>query len=85
MNKHNRQTHIVQYAILLLIFLFTVPLLFIFRESLARFSIILFLSFFYFASGIWHHTEEKNLTKATVLEYLAISILIFVVLFSVFR
>lgn len=85
MIKNHHITHVIQYTILIVLLLVTIPLLFIFREQLIRLALILTLSALYFLIGIWHHREEKNLTKSIILEYLAISILIFVVLFSLFR
>ena len=85
MIKNYHLSHAVQYALLIVVFLFTIPLLFIFEDQLLRLILILFLSFLYFILGIVHHKEEKNLNKPIVLEYLAISILIFIVLFSLFR
>ena len=81
----SRLSHAVQYTILIVIFLVSIPLLFTFPDRVFRVGTISFLSLIYLVFGIFHHAEEKNLTKATILEYLAISLLIFVVLFSLFR
>ena len=78
-------SHAVQYTILIVIFLVTIPLLFIFTDRVIRAGIIASLSLIYLLFGIFHHKEEGNITKSTLLEYLAISLLIFVVLFSLFR
>jgi len=72
------------HANLVLIFLFSVPLLFIFTDFLPKISIILGLSLMYFLVGLVHHKEERNLNRTIILEYLAVSLLIFVVLFSLF-
>ena len=81
----SRLSHAVQYTILIVIFLITIPLLYIYPDRVFRVGTITTLSLIYLVFGIFHHWEEKNLTKATVLEYLAVSLLIFVVLFSLFR
>ncbi len=83
--KDNHVYHALQYSILIVIFLVTIPLLIVFTDQLVRIVIISGLSLVYLIAGILHHKEEKNLNKAIVLEYLAISVLIFVVLFSLFR
>lgn len=83
--KNYHITHAVQYSILIVIFLVTIPLLFIFKEQLVRLFVITALSTLYFIIGFLHHKEEKNLTKTIILEYLAVSLLIFIILFSLFR
>lgn len=85
MIKDHHLYHALQYSILILIFLVTIPLLVIFTDRLIRVAIISGLSLVYLVFGILHHREEKNLTKTIFLEYLAISVLIFVVLISLFR
>ena len=82
--KDHHANHLLQYSILVLIFLFSVPLLFIFTDFLPKISIILGLSLMYFLVGLVHHKEERNLNRTIILEYLAVSLLIFVVLFSLF-
>lgn len=77
--------HLLQYSILIAIFLVTIPLLFIVTNFLVKLLIIFGLSSLYLLVGVWHHREEKKINKAIFLEYLAISLLIFVVLFSLFR
>lgn len=83
--KNHHIYHALQYSILIVIFLITIPLLLVFTEWLIRIGIIVSLSLVYLIVGIFHHKEEKSLTKTIVLEYLAISLLIFIILFSVFR
>ena len=77
--------HLLQYSILIAVFLVTIPILFIVTNFLVKLVIIFGLSFFYLLVGVWHHKEEKKINKTIFLEYLAISLLIFVVLFSLFR
>ena len=83
--KNHHVYHALQYSILIVIFLVTIPLLIVFTDQLVRMAIILGLSLIYFLSGVLHHKEEGNLNKAIISEYFAISMLIFVVLFSLFR
>lgn len=83
--KNHHVYHALQYSILIVIFLVTIPLLIIFTDWLIRLVIIFGLSLVYLLVGVLHHKEEKNLSKAIVLEYSAISVLIFVVLFSISR
>ena len=83
--KEHHIGHAIQYSIIIVIFLATIPLLFILKDPGVRLVLILGLSLLYFIIGILHHKEEKNLNTIKVLEYLAISVLIFVVLFSLFR
>ena len=83
--KNHHIYHAIQYSIIVTIFLVTIPLLFVYKDQSVRMSLILGLSLFYFIVGILHHKEENNLTGIKALEYLAISVLIFVVLFSLFR
>lgn len=82
--KDHHVYHLLQYSILIVIFLVTIPLLFIFTDTFTRVSIIFVLSFLYLLVGVWHHKEEKKLNRTVFLEYLAVSALIFVVLYSLF-
>ncbi len=83
--KKYHLSHALQYAVLAVVFLVSIPTLFVVRQEGTRIFLIFALSLFYLVVGIWHHLEEKNLTATTLLEYLAVSLIIFVVLFSVFR
>jgi len=83
--KDHHIYHAIQYSIIVIIFLATIPLLFVYKDQSVRLALISGLSLFYFVIGILHHKEENNLTSTKVLEYFAISVLIFVVLFSLFR
>ena len=82
-HKYYRE-HLLQYGLLILAFVVFSLILFQLTNFLAKFTIICLLSGFYLLWGIWHHYEEKNLTWAHVLEFLAISVLIFAVLTFVF-
>lgn len=82
-NKYNHE-HILQYALWVVVFVVSVILLFQIYSSLLKLTIISFVSIFYLLWGIWHHWEEKNLNRTHVLEYLAISSLIFIILAFVF-
>lgn len=83
--KDHHIYHAIQYSIIVIIFLATIPLLFVYQDPSVRMALIFGLSLFYFIVGILHHKEENNLTSTKALEYFAISVLIFVVLFSLFR
>lgn len=83
--KNHHVHHLLQNSILVVIFLVTIPLLFIFTDSFTKVTIIFLLSLLYVVVGVWHHKEEKKLNRTIFLEYLAVSILIFVVLYSIFR
>lgn len=76
--------HILQYALLVVVFIVSVTVLFQIYNLILKLVIITFVSFFYLLWGIWHHWEEKNLNRTHVLEYSAISGLIFVILAFVF-
>lgn len=82
-HKYYRE-HILQYAFLFVAFVFALAFLFQVREFFWRLVGVAALSVFYLVFGIWHHTEEKNLTSKHVLEYLLVAAIIFVVLFSAF-
>jgi hypothetical protein len=82
-DKHRRE-HLLQYFLLVAVFIFSVSILVQLDSFVYRLGVIIFISAFYFAWGIWHHWEEKNLTRVHFFEYLAISTLIFLVLFFVF-
>lgn len=81
--KYHRE-HLLQYALLAVVFIFSLAILIQLTEMVPRLLVICVLSAFYLGWGVWHHWEEKNLTRAHVLEYLLISTLIFVVLAFVF-
>ena len=76
--------HIVQYVLLVIVFVFSISLLFQLTDFVLKLAVISFLSLCYLVWGIWHHWEENNLTRTHVLEYLVISVLIFTVLTFVF-
>jgi len=76
--------HSVQYALLALVFVGVITLLILFKDTSVRLILISFYSIFYFVFGVWHHWEEKKVKATTVLEYLAISLIIFIILFAVF-
>ncbi|OGY25576.1 MAG: hypothetical protein A2864_02680 [Candidatus Woykebacteria bacterium RIFCSPHIGHO2_01_FULL_39_12] len=76
--------HSVQYALLALVFVGVITLLILLKNTNIRLILISFYSIFYFVFGVWHHWEEKKVKSTTVLEYLAISLIIFIILFAVF-
>lgn len=76
--------HLIQYGLLVVVFVFSIFLLLQLKSFLPRLVTIFILSLIYFGWGIWHHYEEKNLSRSHLLEYLAISALIFAVLAFVF-
>ena len=76
--------HIIQYALLTLFFGFSLFFLLRVDSATWRFLIIGSLSLFYLIFGVWHHIEEKNLTNKHTIEYLVVSAIIFVVLYSIF-
>ena len=82
-HKYYRE-HILQYGLIILAFVFFISILFQLKDFLPKLIVVSFLSGVYLLWGIWHHYEEKDLTIAHVLEYLAVSVLIFTVLAFVF-
>lgn len=82
--QNHHVSHALQYSILVVIFLVTIPLLFFSTDKLVRTTLIAFLSLIYLIFGVLHHKEEKKLTTGIFFEYAAISLLIFVILFSLF-
>ncbi len=76
--------HVMQYILLAIAFIVTLTILFQLKEFVWKLVTISLMSIIYLAWGIWHHWEEKNLTGTHILEYLVISVLIFVVLTFVF-
>lgn len=79
-----RREHLLQYLLLIVIFIFSIFLLIQLSSSAIKLVVIAVLSAFYLIWGIWHHREEKNLIRVHFFEYLIISVLIFTVLFFVF-
>ncbi len=76
--------HLAQYILLIIIFIVSLFLLFQLKSPLWKLVVISILSLFYLVFGVWHHLDEKNLSNLHVLEYLAVSAIIFVVLYSLF-
>jgi hypothetical protein len=76
--------HLLQYILLVIIFVFGIGFLFQLESDLAKTLSIFALAMVYLFFGIFHHWEERNLTRTHVLEYLAISAFIFAVLYSLF-
>jgi hypothetical protein len=77
-------SHIFQYGLVGVVFIFSIALLFQLKDPLWKLIVITALSAFYLSFGVWHHIEENNLTNKHVLEYLIVSTIIFVVLYSLF-
>ena len=77
--------HSFEFLLVIIILAVAVSLLGIFNDSVVRFWIICVLAFFYVIFGIWHHWEERNLNLNQILEHAAIGLLIFVVLYSLYR
>lgn len=76
------QKKFVQYTLLALIvggLLFTS---FLVKEKLLRFIIVLSVSLVYLLFGLLHHYEDKTLSEKVFWEYLALSSLAFIVLYS---
>ncbi|OGY24327.1 MAG: hypothetical protein A2172_00485 [Candidatus Woykebacteria bacterium RBG_13_40_15] len=82
-HKYYRE-HLLQYLLVVIVFVFSLFLLLQLKDFLYKSLVVGFLSIFYLTFGIWHHWEEKNLRLGHVLEYLIVSTIIFVVLYSVF-
>lgn len=80
----NRRNHVLQYLLLVIIFIFTISILNQLNNSLVKIAVIVALAVLYLFWGVWHHKEEDNLSRVHFLEYLIISMFIFVVLFFVF-
>lgn len=76
--------HLSHYVLLVIIFIFSIYALFQIENDIWKLALVSFLSLFYLIFGIWHHIEEKNLNTNHVLEYLVVSAIIFVVLYSLF-
>lgn len=76
--------HIIQYVLLVISFVVAVSILFQVKDFVWKLVIVTLISLIYLSWGIWHHWEEKNLTRTHILEYLVISVLIFTVLTFVF-
>ncbi|MEX0621697.1 MAG: hypothetical protein WD187_01780 [Candidatus Woykebacteria bacterium] len=81
--KHRRE-HFLQYGFLILIFVFSVTILLQLENFTLRLVAIFLFPVFYFFWGLWHHFEEKNLTRSHVVEYLVVSLLILLGLAFVF-
>lgn len=77
-------SHVIQYVLVGIVFIFLIFLLLQLKEPLWKLLTITVLSAFYLGFGIWHHIEENNLTNKHILEYLVVSTIIFVVLYSLF-
>lgn len=82
-HKYYRE-HLLQMILLAGTFISGLGILFQITNLYQKLVVIFFLSAIYCVFGIWHHLEEKNLTRNHILEYLAISSFIFVILFSIF-
>lgn len=74
--KHPRDYLILIAGVVLILIAFTLSSP---NETSQRACAIL-LGSFYTLWGIWHHTQDNSLTKATLLEYLAMSMLVSAVL-----
>ena len=80
----HRRNHLLQYLLLVIIFIFTISLLNQLNNSVVKTVVIIALAALYLFWGVWHHKEEKNLSRTHFFEYLMISVFILVVLFFVF-
>ena len=80
----HRRNHLLQYILLVIIFIFTISILNQLNSSVVKTAVIISLSALYLFWGVWHHKEEKNLSRVHFFEYLMVSVFIFVVLFFVF-
>jgi hypothetical protein len=72
----------LQYLLLTIVIVALLFPAFLVQNSSIRFLLILAISLIYFFFGIFHHYEEKNLSKKIVFEYMGVSLIVFVVLFS---
>ncbi len=72
----------VQYFLLIIILGVLLVSAFLVKTATWRLVLISALSLVYFLYGIAHHWEEKNLNGRIVLEFGAVGLLIFVVLYS---
>lgn len=78
--KHRRE-HLMQYLLLIIVFVFSLGVIYQLENKTAKISAIFVLAFVYLIWGILHHNEEKNITRDHILEYTMISILIVMILF----
>ena len=78
------RSHLVQYILVIVVFVFSISILFQLESVFLRLIVIIFNSVFYLIFGIWHHIEEKNLTSKHTIEYLVVSAIVFVILYSIF-
>jgi len=78
-DKHRRE-HFAQYLLLIIIFVFSVTIIWQLKNTNSKLLVITAFSLVYLLWGVWHHQEERNFTLSHFLEYLMISILIFLVL-----
>lgn len=74
------KNHLIQYAFLIVTFAVSLTIIAQVKNIYLRAAIALFLAGFYFVWGVWHHLEEKNLTRAHIFEYLVVSLIILSVL-----
>ena len=81
----NSAKHISQYFLMILIFLLTIFVITFVSSIFWRFVLVFSLASLYLGYGVYHHHEEKNLKLSVFLEYLFVAIIIFLVLFSLFR
>lgn len=82
--RTHRRRHLLQYLLLVIIFIVTVSLLNQLNNSILKIVVITALASLYLFWGVWHHKEENNLSRVHFFEYLMISVFIFIVLFFVF-
>ncbi|MDP2671528.1 MAG: hypothetical protein Q8P13_03685 [bacterium] len=73
---------VVQYSFLTISILGLLVAAYIVPARALKSVLIIAISALYFAFGIFHHLEERNLNSKIIWEYLALSLLVFVVLFS---
>lgn len=77
------QNHLFEYIIIILLFAVTVtalssPIDYIQKLLFVGISVII-----YFIWAVWHHWEDHRLTKETLLEYMALALLLFWLLITI--
>lgn len=76
--------HSFEQILVVIILVLAIFLLEFFHDSNIRLFIKAALSFLYIAVGVLHHFEEKNLKPSQILEYTAVSAIMFIILSKIY-
>ncbi len=74
-NKHFL-IEVLQYILLVTVFVIAAIFFAKIYDPLARFVIILIVSAFYVLWGIWHHYHKDRLNKHIILEYFLVAVIV---------